>query len=117
MKIVINNKETSITLEKDQIVEVIETADGLAFHLRNNLSLVFTDGFFPSNAKQLVRGAVDRCQVQNGTITVDLQNHITPARIEAGLVKEEMKEDKPGSPPGKKDYNQSPPDAPPQFAR
>ena len=113
MKVIITNKATKLELEKDDIIEVVETADGLAFSLRNNLSLVFTDNFFPSTAKQLVKGTVDRCQAENGTILINLQDHNTPARIEAGLVtmktkkEEDTKLEQPGA--------YSPP--PPHFAR
>jgi hypothetical protein len=86
MKIVIKNKETKIVLEKDQIVEVLETADGVAFNLRNGLSLTHVDNFMPSTAKQLIKATIDQCAAKDATITVDLENHVTPASIMVNFV-------------------------------
>ena len=94
MKVIIKNKETQVELQKDQIVEVLETADGLAFNLRNGLSLVFTDNFFPATAKQLVKGTIDQCATIDATITVDLQNRATPASIMANAVAPPSEKDK-----------------------
>ncbi len=86
MKIIITNRETQLTLEKDQIVEVLETADGIAFNMRNNLALIFTDNFMPSTAKQLIKGTIDQCQTVDATIKVNLQDHSRPISIEANAV-------------------------------
>lgn len=86
MKILIMNKETKIELDGDQIVEVLETADGIAFNLKNGLSLIFVDNFMPSTAKQLIKGTVDQCSAENATITVDLANRIMPASIMSNFV-------------------------------
>lgn len=84
--VIIKNKETSITLQKDQIVEVLETADGIAFNLRNGLSLMYVDNFLPSTAKQLIKGTIDQCRSADVTITVDLENKHTPASIMANTI-------------------------------
>jgi len=86
MKIIIKNQETRIELEKEQIIEVLETADGVGFNMKNGLSLLFYDNFMPSQAKQLIKGTIDQCQSEEATITIDLSNHSTPASIMANFV-------------------------------
>ena len=86
MEILIKNKETQLTLEKDQITEVLETSDGIAFNLRNGLSLIFIDNFMPSTAKQLIKATIDQCSSNDATITVDLANRVMPASIMSNFV-------------------------------
>jgi hypothetical protein len=86
MKIVIQNKETKLELDKDQIVEVLETADGIAFNMRNNLSLIFTDNFMPSEAKQLIKGTIDQTRTVDATIQVNLQDRVRPVSIDVNSV-------------------------------
>jgi hypothetical protein len=86
MKILIKNKETKIELEKEQIVEVLETADGVAFNLRNGLSLIHVDNFMPSTPKQLIKATIDQCAAKDATITIDLENYVTPASILVNFV-------------------------------
>lgn len=81
MKVQIQNKETKIELEKDHIIEVLETADGIAFNLRNGLSLIFIDNFMTSTAKQLIKGTIDQCRAADATIVVNLQSQNQPATI------------------------------------
>jgi len=86
MKILIINKETKLELQKEQIIEVVETADGVAFNLRNGLSLIYADNFMPSTAKQLIKGTIDHCQSENAVITINLENHVMPASITSNFV-------------------------------
>jgi hypothetical protein len=86
MKVVIKNEKTKIELERDQIIEVLETADGIAFNMRDGLSLLFVDQFMPSSAKQLIKGTIDNCAAEDATITIDLANRITPASIMSNFV-------------------------------
>jgi hypothetical protein len=81
MKVEIKNKETIIEIDKDHIVEVLETADGVAFNLRNNLSLIYVNNFMTSTAKQLIKGTIDQCKTVNATIMVDLENPNQPVTI------------------------------------
>jgi hypothetical protein len=81
MKVSIKSKETVIEVKKDQIVEVLETADGIAFNLRNNLALIYTNNFLPLTSKQLIKGTIDTCNAENGTIVVDLDDPQRPASI------------------------------------
>lgn len=86
MKIIVKNKETEITLHKDQIIEVMETADGMAFNLRNGLSLIYTDNFMTSNSKQLIKGTIDQCKTVDATIIINLEDKVRPASIEVNSV-------------------------------
>ena len=86
MKVILKNKGQEIELEKDNIIEVLETADGIAINMKDGLSLIYNDQFMPSTAKQLIKGTIDQCMSTTATIIVDLQNHITPARIDANHV-------------------------------
>ena len=81
MKVIIRNKETKIELEKDQIMEVLETADGIALNMKNGLSIIHVDGFMPSTAKQLIKSTLDHCQATHATIDVNLADHQRPASI------------------------------------
>lgn len=93
MNIIIINKTTKIELQKDQIIEVLETADGVAFNMRNGLALIFTDNFMPSTAKNLIKGTIDQCTSDNTTITVNLENYRTPASIMVNTVAPPVKGD------------------------
>ncbi len=92
MKVVIKNKGTELVLEKDNIVEVLETADGIAFNLRDNLSLIYVNNFMPTSAKQLIKGTIDNCGTVDATINVDLQNPDQPASIMVNSVAPPSKE-------------------------
>lgn len=81
MKIVIKNKTTKIEIQRDQIIEVLQTADGIAFNMRNGLALIFTDNFMTANSKNLVKATIDQCAAENVTINIDLENQRTPASI------------------------------------
>jgi preprotein translocase subunit YajC len=94
MNIIIINKTTKIELQKDQIIEVLETADGVAFNMRNGLSLIFIDNFMPATAKNLIKGTIDQCNTDNVTITINLENHRTPASIMVNSVAPPVKDDK-----------------------
>ena len=88
MKIILVNKTTKLELEKDQIVEVLETADGIAFNMRNNLALIFTDNFMPSSAKQLIKGTIDQCKTVDATINVNLEDRVRPISIDVNSVQQ-----------------------------
>lgn len=81
MKVSIKTKETVIDVNKDQIVEVLETADGIAFNLRNGLALIYTNNFLPLTSKQLIKGTIDNCNAEDATIMVDLDDPQRPASI------------------------------------
>jgi len=92
MLVVIKCKETKIEVQKDQIVEVLETADGMAFNLRNGLSLIYINNFLTSNAKQLIKGTIDTCNAENATINVNLEDMQRPASIQVNTVAPPSKE-------------------------
>jgi len=92
MDVVIKSKETELTLKKNQIVEVLETADGMAFNLKNNLSLMYTNNFLSINSKALIKGTIDTCNSDDVTITIDFDNDRTPASIMSNSVAPASKE-------------------------
>lgn len=83
MKVIIQNKGQEIVLEKDNIMECLETADGIAINLRDGLTLLYSDQFMPSTSKQLIKGTIDHCMESAAKIIVNLQDYSTPARIDA----------------------------------
>jgi len=66
---------------RSELVEVVETADGISFTLKGNLQLYFSDQFMQTSTKQLIKQAADN--FPNNKLIIDLNNPRTPARIDA----------------------------------
>jgi len=66
---------------RSELVEVVETADGVSFSLKGNLQLYFSDQFMQSSTKQLIKQAADN--FPNNKLIINLDNPRTPAMIDA----------------------------------
>lgn len=94
MNIEIKSGETELTLNKNRIIEVLETADGLAFNLKDGLTLIYTNQFMPLTPKQLIKGTIDACNTDGATIMVNLNNPARPVSINVNTVAPPSKENK-----------------------
>ena len=79
--IIIKKKNFELVVAREELVEVHETADGVAFHFKDGIQLLKVDSYMPSATKQLIKNTIDR--FETGTIIIDLDNQRTPARVDA----------------------------------
>lgn len=66
---------------RSELVEVVETPDGISFTLKGNLQLYFFDQFMQSSTKQLIKQASDN--FPNKKLIINLDNPKVPAMIDA----------------------------------
>ena len=78
-KITINKKESSVIIQRSDLIEVSETHDGLVFKLKNGIDLFITDAYMPAPFKRQVKVSVDKFDKSN--IVVDLANPSAPVSI------------------------------------
>jgi hypothetical protein len=66
---------------RNELVEVVETADGVSFTFKGNLQLYYTQQFMPDTVKKLMKQASDNFPDKN--IIFNLDNPKVPALIDA----------------------------------
>ena len=71
----------SIEVDRDQLVEVCETADGVAFNFKEGIQLYFIDQFMPSATKQIIKNTADN--FPNKKLIFNLDNLRQPAMVDA----------------------------------
>lgn len=79
-EIIIKKGSTVITSPKKNLIDVSETADGVAFNFKGGLQIVYTDQFMPSANKQIIKNTMDR--MHGKMIKIDLDNTMHPAILE-----------------------------------
>ena len=80
-KIKIKKGEFELTVPRSELVEVSETADGVAFNFKGGLQLYFTDNFMPSAMKQIIKNTAD--SYPGKKLIFDLNNQRQPVLIDA----------------------------------
>lgn len=75
-------KKGSIKMKfpKDELVEVSETHDGIAFNFKRGLQLYQIEQFMPTHIKQLIANSINTFAGNN--IIVDLDNAKRPVMID-----------------------------------
>ena len=76
-KIKIKNFNTNLELNREDIIEIKQTHDGIVFNLRDGLHLYATDTYMPVDVKQKIITAFDR--FKNVDLSIDLKNYVIPA--------------------------------------
>jgi len=79
--ITITKKNFELKVDRSELVEVHETADGVAFHFKDGIQLLKLDSYMSSVTKQLIKKTIDR--FETGNIIIDLDNPRQPARVDA----------------------------------
>lgn len=78
-EIIIKVGNTKIQSTTEELVEVNETPDGVVFGLKGGLSVIFTDPYMPSSAKQIVKNTADH--MKGKQLIFELDNPKAPARV------------------------------------
>jgi len=81
-EIIIKVGKNTVTTSSEDLVEVNETPDGVAFNLKGGLSVLFTNPYMPASAKQIVKNTADKMGGGKRLI-FELDNSKTPARVES----------------------------------
>lgn len=79
--ITIKKGSFELTVPREQLVEVNETADGVCFNFKGGLSLYQVEQFMKSHTKQLIKNTVDNFPGTN--LIVDLNEANTPISVDA----------------------------------
>jgi hypothetical protein len=81
VKIIIKKGDFVLTVPRTELVEVSETADGIAFNFKGGLQLYFTDNFMPSSMKQIIKNTSD--SYPGKKLIFDLNNQRQPVLVDA----------------------------------
>jgi len=80
-KIIIKSKNFLLEVERSELVQLEETADGVVFQFKNGLSLMKSDQFMPSRIKQIMKNTADSYTDQK--IIYELDNPRRPVFVDA----------------------------------
>jgi len=80
-KVRILKKGMKIEIEKDNLIGVEETSDGVVFNLKNNVHIYNTDGGMPVATKQMMQIASDREIPEKSVMEFNLMDHTKPVQI------------------------------------
>jgi hypothetical protein len=78
--IVIKRGKFNLTIDRNELIEVTETHDGISFLFKNGLQLYYTDTYMPSEYKQLVKRTTD--SFNSKRTIIDLDNKRNPVLVE-----------------------------------
>ena len=79
--ITIKKGTLELSVPREELVEVNETADGVCFNFKGGLSLMQVEQFMKSHTKQLIKNTVDNFPGTN--LAVDLNNPDKPISVDA----------------------------------
>ena len=71
---------TVVTTSSKEVIDINETPDGVVFVLKGGLSVLFTDPYMPSSAKQIVKNTANH--MSGKKIIFELDNPKCPAMVE-----------------------------------
>lgn len=80
-QITIKKGTFNLTVPRDELVEVSETADGVAFNFKGGLQLYYYNNFLPSATKQIMRNTAD--SFPGKKLIFDLNNERNPVLVDA----------------------------------
>lgn len=70
-----------LTVPREELVEVSETADGVAFNFKGGLQLYYYNNFLPSATKQIIKNTAD--SFPGKRLIFDLDNEQKPVLVDA----------------------------------
>ncbi len=80
-QITIKKGDLKLTVPRSELVEVSETADGVAFNFKGGLQLYYYNNFLPSATKQIIKNTAD--SFPGKKLIFDLDNEQKPALVDA----------------------------------
>jgi len=80
-KIIIRKGSIEVSLDRSDLIEVEETADGIVFNFKHGLHLYLTDPDMPLSTKNLMKVSSDR--LSGNKMLFDLADYQKPAKIDA----------------------------------
>jgi len=80
-KVVIKKGTMNLEIDRNELVEVNETHDGIAFNFKGGLQLYYTDNFMPQHMKEIIKNTANHFSQKK--IVFDLDNQQRPAMVDA----------------------------------
>lgn len=80
-KVTIKNGSFNLVVDRSDLIEVVETPDGVVFNFKGNIQLHKVEQFMPSSVKNIIKNTADNFPGHN--IIFELDNPKTPARVDA----------------------------------
>ena len=80
-KIIIKSKNFELKVDRSELVQLDETADGIVFQFKNGLSLIKNDQFMPSSVKQIMKNTADN--FPHKKLVYELDNPRRPVYVDA----------------------------------
>jgi len=79
--IIIKKGKLKLEVDRDELVEVSETHDGVAFNFKGGLQLYYTNNFMPSSTKQIIQNTSN--SYPGKKLIFDLDNMSKPVLVDA----------------------------------
>jgi len=80
-KITIKNGSFNLVVDRSDLIEVVETPDGVVFNFKGNIQLHKNEQFMPSSVKNIIKNTADNFPGLD--IIFELDNPKVPARVDA----------------------------------
>ncbi len=80
-KMIIKQKNFELTVERSELVQIDETADGVVFQFKGGLSLMKNNQFMPSGVKQIMKNTADN--YPDRKLVYELDNPKKPVYVDA----------------------------------
>jgi len=80
-EMIIKQKNFELKVDRSELVQLDETADGVAFQFKNGLSLIKNDQFMPSSIKQIMKNTADN--YPDKKLVFELDNPKRPVFVDA----------------------------------
>jgi len=79
--IIIKSKNFELKVDRSELVQLDETADGVVFQFKNGLSLMKSEPHMPSSVKQIMKNTADNFPDQK--LVFELDNPKRPVYVDA----------------------------------
>lgn len=80
-KVTIKRGTVEVKCNRSDLIEVLETADGIAFTLKGNIQYYFTEQFMQDSTKKMIKQATDN--FPGASIIINLDNPRSPVLVDA----------------------------------
>ena len=80
-EIIIKQKNFELKVDRSELVQLDETADGVVFQFKNGVSLIKNDQFMPSSVKQIMKNTADN--YPDKKLVFELDNPKRPVMVDA----------------------------------
>ena len=80
-ELIIKQKNFELKVDRSELVQLDETADGVVFQFKNGVSLIKNDQFMPSSIKQIMKNTVDN--YPDKKLIFELDNPKRPVMVDA----------------------------------